>query len=185
MNTLIFGLIIFFGIHLLPSFTGFRQKIILKLGEGGYKGIYSIVSLLGLVLIIYGMSIAEFQPIFNPPLWGRDIALVAMLFSFYLLIAAQMKSNVKRFTRHPMLWGLLLWSGSHLAANGDLASIWLFGSFCVFSLFDMISANKRGAEKQAIVYPVTKDLIVLLVSIVVYLMVMLFLHDYLFGTPIV
>ncbi len=89
----------------MPSLAGLRGNLIGRLGENGYKGLFSVLSLAGLVLIVLGKSRAEFQHIYTPLPWGRDLALVVMPFSFMLLAAANMPSNIKRFTRHPMLWG--------------------------------------------------------------------------------
>jgi len=185
MSTLILGLLIFFGMHLIPSVPGFRRMIISKAGEKRYKAIYSISSLLGIILIVYGMSIAVFQPIWSPPAWSKNVVVLTMLFSFYLFAAADMKSNIKRFFRHPMLLGVALWSGTHLLANGDLAAILLFGSFCVFSLLGIFSANIRGAAKQEKVYPFTRDAVTVLVSLVVYGIFVLYLHPHLIGAPII
>jgi len=185
MNILILGLLIFFGMHLVPGFVEFRRTLISKMGEGPYKGLYSIISLLGIVLIIYGKSIAGFQPIWDPPVWSRTFVVVTMLLSFYLFAAADMKSNIKRFIRHPMLLGVMLWSGTHLIANGDLASILLFGSFCVFSVFGMISANIRGATKQDKIYPVNRDVVAVIAGLVVYGVFIFLIHPYLIGVPVV
>jgi len=185
MSILILGLLIFFGMHLIPSFAGFRRMIISKTGEKRYKVIYSIFSLLGIILIIYGMSIATFQPIWNPPVWSKNVVIITMPLSFYLFAAADMKSNIKRFFRHPMLLGATLWSGTHLLANGDLAAILLFGSFCAFSLFGIFSANMRGAAKQEKVYPFTRDAATVLASLVAYGIFVLYIHPHLIGAPII
>lgn len=185
MDILILGLIIFFTMHLVPSFTSVRNKLIARLGEGPYMGLYSIVSLAGLILIIYGKSQAEFHAIWNPPVWSRHLVITFMLVSFILFAGADMKSNFKCYTRHPMLWGVTIWAGTHLSANGDLASILLFGSFFVFALFDMLSANIRGATKQEIKYPYSKDAIAVIAGIVAYVVFVLFLHPYLIGVPII
>jgi len=185
MQILLLGIVVFFGIHLLPSSISLRGKAAGKLGERKYKGLYSLTALIGLVLIVYGMSEAEYVPIWEPPVWSRSVVAIVMLFSFYLLVAAEMKSNIKRFIRHPMLWGVLLWSCVHLFANGDLASIILFGSFAVFSLFGMFSANRRGALVQKEKYPVNKDVMSAIAGLVAYVVFALFIHPYLIGVPVV
>jgi len=155
-----------------------------RLGSGPFRGLFSVISLAGLILIIYGKSKAGFVPLWEPPGWGKDVVVVLMVPSFILLAAANMKSNIKLFTCHPMLWGVALWSAAHLLANGDLASLFLFGSFGVFSLFAMFSANLRGATKQVTKYPFTKDAAVIVAGIVTY-GVFMFLHPYLFGVAII
>jgi uncharacterized membrane protein len=184
MSLLFLGIAIFFGIHLVPSFVDFRSRLIDRIGAGAYKGVYSIIALIGLILIGQGMSKAEYQPIWEPPFWGGVIAVVVMPLSFYLFATAYMKSNIKRFLRHPMLLGVLLWSGVHLLTNGDLASLVLFGSFAVFSLFAMFSANRRGALYQKEKYPFSRDVMAITTGLVAYA-VFLFLHPYLIGAPVI
>ena len=161
-----------------------RQEIADRLGERGYQGLFSLISLIGFVLIIYGKSRAEFQHLWQPPVWGAKIAALLMVLAFISLAATYMKSNVKRFTRHPMLWGVTFWSAAHLLANGDLASLLLFGAFGVFALYDMYSANKRGAVKQAESYPISKDAVTVVAGVVAYA-VFLFAHPYLFGVAVI
>lgn len=184
MYVLLSGIMIFFGMHLVPSFVSVRRQLMDSLGEKSYLILYSVVSLLGLILIIYGKSQAAFQPVWNPPVWSRHIVQVSMLPAFMLFATGDMKSNIKRYTRHPMLWGVTLWSGAHLSANGDLASILLFGSFGIFSLFAILSANLRGAQKQTERYPVKKDVIATVAGLVAYGVIIL-LHPYLFGVAVI
>lgn len=163
---------------------GFRRKLITTLGETAYQGLFAVISLAGFVLIIYGKSAAGFQPIYDPPIWATHIAVVLMLLAFIFLASVYLKSNIKRFTPHPMLWGVTLWSLAHLIANGDLASLLLFGSFGIYSLYDMYSANKRGAIKQVTKYPFSKDMIAIIAGLTE-LGIFIILHRYLFGVPAV
>jgi uncharacterized membrane protein len=101
-----------------------------------------------------------------------------------LFVAAFMPTNLKRFTRHPMLWGVTIWAAVHLLANGDLASLILFGSFGAFSLFDMWSANRRGAELSSRVVPYGRDLLAVVGGGIVYV-AFLYGHAWLFGVPVV
>lgn len=183
MKILISGLIIFLGVHLLPTFSSVRTRLIEKYGEKRYKGFYSLVAGFGLIVIIVGMIYRDFVHLWVPPVWGRHAAIILMLPSVILLSAAKVPTNIKRFIRHPMLWGVTLWACAHLLANGDLASLILFGSFGVYSLFDMWSANRRGAEKSTQVYPISKDLKVVGVGIAVYV-ALLFAHPYFIGVPV-
>ena len=178
------GMVTFIGIHLLPTFSSLRQNIVSHLGEGPFKGIFSAIAMGGLILIIIGMINTEFRPIWDPPIWGKRVALVLMPLPFILLASANMKSNTKRFTRHPMLWGISLWSVVHLFANGDLASLILFGGLGSFSLFAMFSANIRGAEKQETKYPIKKDLMTVAVGLAAYSGFLL-THSFLFGVSII
>ncbi|MFQ5993802.1 MAG: NnrU family protein [Acidiferrobacterales bacterium] len=183
MSVLILGLVVFLGIHLVPTFSDLRQGLIQRFGERGYKGVFAAISLAGLILIIVGKGRADFVPLWQPPVWGRHIAPLLMLLAFVLLSAAYLPSNVKRFTAHPMLWAVTLWSAAHLLANGDLASLLLFGTIGLFALFDMVSANMRGDTKSKTRYALTKDVIAVAIGLVAYV-VLVVLHPYLFGVPV-
>lgn len=183
MFVLILGIVIFIGVHLIPILVPLRRGIIIHWGEGTYKKVFALVSLAGLILIVIGKYGSDFYPLWQPPTWGRNAALVLMVPAFIFLTAAYMPSNVKRCTRHPMLWGITLWAVGHLLANGDLASLILFGSLAAFALLDMASLNLRGATRQQVRYPWTKDATVVAVGLVVY-GGLLFLHPYLFGAAV-
>jgi len=184
MFLLILGMVIFFGVHLIPSFPTVRQMLINRFGDNPYKSGYSIMALLGLALIIFGKSQTTYIPVWQPSLIAFQIAPYIILLGFIISNAMYMSSNIKRFTRHPMLWGVAFWSLGHLLTNGDLSSLLLFGGFGLFSLFDMWSANRRGAKKSTQVYPFIKDLILIVVGVISWGF-FLYLHAYLFGVPVI
>lgn len=185
MIYLVLGIILFFVMHLVPSVPALRARLIALLGENGYKAVYSLVSLAGLVLMVYGFSQSPVEPLYVPPAWGRNVVFILMAVSFVLFAAADMKSNVKRFTRHPMLWGIALWSGVHLAVNGNLAEVLLFGAFFVYAFVAMVSANLRGATLQQEKYPIKKDLMAIVGGIVVYVIFVKWLHPLLIGVAVI
>ncbi|NKB61789.1 MAG: NnrU family protein [Gammaproteobacteria bacterium] len=184
MNILIFGLIIFIGIHLVPCIPSFKSSLVGKMGANGYKGMFSILSFLSLGLIIYGFGAAEFVPVYDPPHWGRYFAMIAMIPVLILLPAANMPTNIKRFIRHPMLLGVVLWAVAHLCANGDQASMILFGALGVYGVFGIWSANSRGATTSTEVVSLKKDMIVIVAGLVVYA-VLIYFHGTLFGAPLI
>lgn len=145
MTLLITGLLVFFGIHLVPAAPRLHARVKTRMGENGWKGFMSLIAIVGFVLIIIGWQRTPFIPVYTPPGFGHLVPRILMLPALILLAAACIPSNIKRFTRHPMLWGTVLWAVAHLFANGDLRSLLLFGTFLVWSLFDMWSANRRGA----------------------------------------
>lgn len=184
MALLVTGMIFLIGIHLLPTFTDLRQYLVKRLGIQIYQGIFSLISLAGLILIVVGMSRAEFHPLWQPPAWSNNLTFLVMLPALVLPVAAYLPSNIKRFTPHPMLWGVVLWSAGHLLANGDLASLVLFGGFGIYALFDMASANWRGAAKQTYSVAIGHDFLVIVIGLVAYV-VLVNLHPQLFGTAII
>ncbi|MFT5112999.1 MAG: putative membrane protein [Parasphingorhabdus sp.] len=183
MSILVTGLIIFFLIHAVPMFPAMKGGVKSRLGENGYKGLFSVISLLSLGLIIWGKSVAPFEPVWQEPLLPRTVSYLLVLMAFILLPAANMPTNIKRFTRHPMLWGIVCWALAHLNVNGDKASILLFGGFLVYSIVAMISSNARGATYSQQVQPVKKDIVVVVAGITVYAVVFYF-HGSLFGYPL-
>jgi uncharacterized membrane protein len=184
MPWLVLGVAIFIGTHLIPSVPKLRQAARDRVGAKAYQGLYSLAALIGLVLIVVGMGRAAFIPIWNPVPGGRTAAIYGMPLALILFIGAYMPSNLKRLTRHPMLWGVTLWAGLHLLANGDLASLILFGTFGLYSLFDMWSANRRGATLSKTVYPLWRDAALVAAGLVVYV-ALLYAHGWLFGPAIV
>ncbi len=182
MTLLIVGLILFFGMHLIPTAPALHSTFKDKLGEKPYKGIASLAALVGLILIVIGTGQAPTIVIWEPPHWTRFLSPVLILPAFIFLVAAYAPSNIKRFTRHPMLWAVTLWAAAHLATNGDLTSMVLFGAFLLYSLFDMVSANRRGALKATVAQPFTRELVVIVIGVVLYGLFVYF-HADLFGVP--
>ena len=168
MTLLIIGVSLFVLIHLVPSVVPVRTALFEGLGEKAYKGVYSLIALAGLGLMIYGKAYTEFIPVWNPPFWSRYVAWVAMIPALILIVGANVPCNIKRFTPHPMMWSVLIWSTSHLFANGDQASIILFAPLGVFSIIHIITANARGAATQTEVLPIAKDLKVIAIGLVTY-----------------
>jgi uncharacterized membrane protein len=184
METMVLGLAIFFVIHLLPTFSTLRNTLFAKLGEKPYKGIYALISFAGLALVVIGKGEAEFIAVWEPLPWSYVVTNVCMLLALYCLVAFIMESNLKRFTAHPMLWGITFWSCGHLFTNGDQASIILFGSFLVYSLFAMASANRRGAKPTGRKISFRHDAMIAVISTVAYVG-LANLHPYFTGMELV
>jgi len=172
MKLLLIGLVIFLGSHLLPTYTNARQGLIRRLGLYPYKGLFGLVALLGLGLIIIGKQQAASLPLWQPPAWGLTVTYILMLPALVLIVAAYLPGNSKRYTRHPMLWGVTLWAIAHLFANGDLASLLIFISLGLFALLDMWSANRRGAVYSVVKRSLGWDLLVFVVGVAIYLAIL-------------
>jgi uncharacterized membrane protein len=148
MVVLAAGLILFLGIHLVPAVPPLRAAISARLPESTYRAVFSGISAIGLVLIVLGFAWAPRQvPLFAPSPVAIAIAPAAMAVALTLLAAANLKGHLRRFVRHPMLAGTIVWSAVHLAANGDVASTLLFASFLAWALVDLASAIARHAVK--------------------------------------
>lgn len=183
MTLLVAGLVIFFGIHLVPTMVPLRRRLAAWKGEGVYQLGYSLIAAVGLVLIIYGKAVAPYRVLYTPPAWTAPVAWGLMWLALTVFPAAYLPSNLKRVVRHPFLWGVALWAVAHLLTNGDAAAILLFGSFAVFAFFDMASANRRGARRSSTRLPFWRDAILVAVGTSAYL-VIIRLHPLLFGVGV-
>ena len=182
MNLLILGIIIFFSIHLVPILP-IKNILINRLGENKYKGLFSLIALVGLLIIIYGFSRADFYPIWDPLPYSKEIALALMPISMILLAAANIQTNIKKFIKHPMLIGILIWSFVHLIANGDLRSIILFGSFGLYALIDIFFSKKVLTTNIEVKYTLSKDIMVIIIGLVAYLIIVYY-HQFIAGVTI-
>ncbi|AKR55130.1 NnrU family protein, required for expression of nitric oxide and nitrite reductases (Nir and Nor) [Devosia sp. H5989] len=183
MWILIAGLVVFFAIHCIRIVApDFRERQLAQ-NERRWKGIYSLVSLVGLGLIIWGWWVyrGEAPEIYEPPAWGRHVTMLLVLLAFILLAASNMPAGyIKTWVQHPMLTGVFLWALGHLLANGDQASLLLFGSFLVYSLLDRIAVAVRPAPPVAFV-SARSDVLAIVIGVVIYAIFVLYLHGLLFG----
>ncbi|MGI9291494.1 MAG: NnrU family protein [Gammaproteobacteria bacterium] len=184
MWLLILGWILFLGAHLTPGVLGQRERLVAGLGEGRFLGIYIAISVTGMIGIIVGKYFAPFVNVWYPPVWSRDVAGLLVLVGFILLFALFLPTNLRRLTKHPMLLGIACWGIAHLLANGDLASMILFGGFAVFALTMIVSLIRRGNTGDPQHYPWWRDLIVVVTGTSAYALV-LWLHPLLFGVAVI
>ena len=144
--SLILGLVLFLGVHCVPILSWSRSALVEKLGLMGYRAAFSLVSFLGLYLIVTGYGKAKLEDLpllYSPPDWTAHLTMLLMVPVFILLISAYVQGQVKRVLRHPMLVAVKLWALSHLLVRGDLASVLLFGGFLVWAVLDRISLKRR------------------------------------------
>lgn len=189
MTWLIIGLVLFLGVHSVSivSPQG-RHAWAGRMGEGGYKGAYTLVSFVGLALIVWGYGLARQAPVllYTPPAGLRHLALLLMLPVFVLLFAAYLPGRIQRMAKHPMLLAVKCWALAHLLANGALADVLLFGCFLVWAVADRISVKRRAAAGQlrsppALPGGMANDAIALVGGLAVYLVFVLWAHAWLFG----
>ncbi|MGH8430179.1 MAG: NnrU family protein [Solimonas sp.] len=186
MGMLIIGLIVFLGVHTLTTLRTTRAAVIGRLGEGPYKGLYSLSAAVGLVLIVWGFSryrSAGYIWVWDPPFAiFHPIAMVLLWFAFVALVAAYAPpSRIKSVLRHPMLVAVKAWALSHLLVNGDLGSMLLFGALLAWAIYDRIAVNRRGVEGAPSVARFGRnDAIVIAIGTVAFL-AMLWLHESLIG----
>ena len=156
MTTLVAGLILFLGVHSVRIFAEpWRVRTIARIGEKPWKGVYSLISIAGFVLLVWGYGQARQQGVvlFEPPVFMRHITSLLMLVSFVLLAAAKVPGNhIKARLGHPMIIGVKVWAFAHLLANGRLSDVVLFGAFLAWAVADFIAARKRD-RAAGTVYP--------------------------------
>jgi uncharacterized membrane protein len=188
MLVLIAGLVVFLGIHSVSIVApAWRSGTLRRLGEGPWKGLYSVAAGVGLVLVIVGYGWARRSPVvlYTPPAGLRHLALLVMLPVFPLLFAAYLPGRIKAAAKHPMLLAVKLWAVAHLLANGTLADVLLFGGFLVWAIADRISDKRRSpgdphAVPAAPPRP-ANDAIALVGGLAVYVLFLFWAHRWLMG----
>jgi hypothetical protein len=186
MSLLIIGLIIFLGSHSSRIFAEpWRNHMIDRLGEVKWKGLYTIVSLIGLVLVVIGYGQARQAPIvlWQPATYLIHISILLNLVAFIFLAASSPSNNAIRLKlKHPMILGVKVWALAHLLANGSLVDLILFGSFLLWAVLDFRSARKRPIHMPEKAVISTKATITVVVTgIVIWAAFIFGLHQYLIG----
>jgi len=188
MIPLLLGLLIFLGVHLLPTQPDLRRGLAARFGEGAYKAGFAVVSLLGFALIVYGYHKIQLAPgknvfLWTPPPWGRHVTMLLMLPVFVLLVAAYLPGRITQAVRHPMILAVKLWAAGHLLVRGDVASLLLFGGFLAWGILDRISLKRREAAGLVTVKsgPILNDVIAVVVGLLVYAVFVKWGHAALIG----
>ncbi len=184
----IIGLVIFLGAHVFVTMRGERAKLVAKIGEWPYRGLFSLVSILGIALIAYGFAsyrAAGMVMLWNPPAWTRHIVVALMWPASIMVAAAYIRGNIARVLKHPLLVAVKTWAFAHLCANGDLGGVILFASVLAWAVFDRITL-KRRADPGAPPIPAgggKNDLIAIIVGTIIYLALGFVFHPVGIGVP--
>jgi len=187
MTLLIAGLVLFLGAHSVRIFAdGWRSARIQSMGAGAWKGVYTIVSLAGLALIVWGYAQSRLAPIviYQPPIWTRHLAALLMVPAFILLVAGNMPvTRIKAAVKHPMVLSVKIWAFAHLLANGTLADVVLFGAFLAWAILDYRSARQRDRAAGTVYTPgpLSRDIAAVVIGLAVWVAFAFWLHGWLFG----
>ena len=191
MPLLVLGLAIFFAIHVVPMVPVLREQIRTLTSARVYLLLFSLLSAVALILIVMGygqmQGKAKFNPeLWTPPTWLRHLTLLLMLPAMILLVAAYVPSRIRTGAKHPMLAAIKLWAFAHLLANGDLASVILFGSFLTWAVIDRISVGKRNAlgPMGAQTGGLSGDILAVGGGLAIYLFMLFWGHRWLIGVPL-
>jgi len=193
MIWLVVGLVLFLGVHSVRiAAPAFRQAQIDQRGLNTWKGIYSLVAIIGFVILVWGYGVARLDPVvfWVVPAWMSHVVALGMLPAMILLVASQVPAGrIKAAVKHPMLLAVKIWALLHLLVNGDLASILLFGGFLVWAVIDRISEKRRlraGLTSNPVAGPVKWDIIAVVGGLVLYVLFVGGLHKWLIGvSPII
>ena len=187
MPLLILGLLLFLGVHSLRVFAdGWRSRQLARWGEPRWKGFYSLVSLLGFVLLVWGFALARQQPtlLYVPPLTLRHLNALFTLVAFVLVAAAYIPRNhFKARLGHPMLLGVKSWAFGHLLATGMLHDVVLFGAFLLWAIV-LFASSRRRDRRAATVRPagtLAGDAATVIVGVAAWLAFVAWLHLWLIG----
>jgi len=184
----ILGLVVFLGAHVFVTMRDHRAAVVARIGEWPYRGLFSLVSIIGIVLIGYGFAAYRAAGpiiVWYPPGWTRHIVVALMWPVSIMIAAAYIPGNIKRVLKHPMLVGVKTWAFAHLCANGDLGGSILFGSVLAWAVYDRITL-KRRKDAGAPPIPVggTKnDILSIVVGTIIYLALGFVFHPVVIGVP--
>lgn len=187
MTALMLGLVIFLGAHSVRIFAeGWRTAQVARLGPNGWKALYSVVSLAGFVLLVWGYGQSRANPIdlWDPPRWMAHVTALLTLPAFVLLAAAYVPgTRIKAAVGHPMILGVKLWAFAHLLSNGRLADVVLFGAFLVWAILDFraAKARDRAAGTRYVAGPAMRDVIAIVVGVGLWAAFAMVLHAWLIG----
>ena len=185
MKFLVLGLVLLLGVHSIAIVAPqWRERVALRLGLQLWRGLYSLLSLAGLLLIIHGFALARAAPIvwYVPGAGLRSLTRVLMLPAFPLLLAAYLPGRIQAAVKHPLLAAVKLWALAHLLSNGNAADVLLFGSLLVWAVADRISLKRRPARGLRGAKPSRwNDLIALVLGLALYAMFMSWAHLKLIG----
>jgi uncharacterized membrane protein len=186
MTYLIAGLLLFLGVHSIAIVApAWRDATVARLGDAPWKALYSVVSVIGFVMLVHGYGLARAEPsvLYTPPTWLRHVAALLMLPVFPLLLATYLPGRIKAVVQHPMLTATKAWALSHLLVNGNLADVLLFGGFLVWAVADRIAVGRRAVPRRVPAAAPSRlnDVIAVIGGLAIYVVVVAWAHQRFFG----
>jgi uncharacterized membrane protein len=186
LAVLVLGLILFLGPHVFVTMRPQRDALVKRIGEWPYKGLFAVLSIIGLFVAGKGFGMYESAgpiTLWTPPNWTKHITEGLMLLACIFVAAAYLRGSIKRVLKHPMLVGVKTWAVAHLLANGDLGGVILFGSVLAWAVYDRISL-KRRSDPGAPPIPeggLANDIAAVIVGIILFLALSLVFHPLVVG----
>ncbi len=190
MTYMIVGIVIFAGLHLFSMLLpAQRDDLRRRFGERAWKGTFAIGSLVGLAFMIRGFFASRAGPgaadlLYYPADWTRHVTMTLVLLAFISFGSIHGKSHIKLWLRNPMSIGFALWSFGHLLSNGKRAAVYMFGTFFVIAVLDIILSTVRG-NRPVFEPRIRSDIIAVAVGVVLYLIFLFGFHPYVLNLPVV
>lgn len=189
MSILLAGLVIFFGVHSISLINRpWRDRMAARIGETRWMIAYSLDSIIGLALIVwgYGLASADAVVLYRPASGLQQIAMLLLIPVFPLVFAAYLPGRIQATVKHPMLLAVILWSAAHLLVNGTVPDVLVFGSFLVWAIAVRLSLARR-AQRPMIGAPASKanDVIAVVAGLVLHTAFLFSLHGWLFGAALI
>lgn len=186
MTLLILGVLLFAGVHFIPSLApGLKANWVGRMGENGYKGIFTLLLFGAFALMITGWRGAQPTYLYMPSPELRHLAMLLLLLAFLLMVVSSRKSRLALLVRHPQLTGVTLWGVAHLLLNGDSRSLVLFGGMAAWAIGEMIAINRReGAWVKSDAPSWGAELVTLVITLVV-VGVVIYIHPWIAGMPVI
>ena len=185
MLLLCLGIALFAGVHLIPSLApGVKASWLGRMGEGGYKGTFSLLLLASFALIIFGWRSIQPSFVYMPPPALGHAAMSLLVLAFLLMVVSARGSRLSRLIRHPQLTGVALWGGAHLLLNGDNRSLLLFGGMLLWAIVEKFAINRReGPWVKAEAPSWGAEIITVIITLVI-VAVVVYIHPWLSGMPV-
>ena len=188
MWILILGLAIFLGIHSVQMLApNWREETILKMGKHGWRGLYSLLSIGGLAMIVWGFGEArpDAPDLYYAPSWMPHLTMMLTLVAFVFLVAGNLPTGyIKARLKHPMVTGVIIWAFAHLMMNGDLASVLLFGSILVWAIWNRINVERRSSAA-LVAGSIFPDIFALIIGLGLWMLMLHGLHGMLIGVEVI
>ena len=162
MNTFLLSLALFLALHSIPAIPAIRQCLVAILGRKVYLALYSLVSIAALAWVFHAALALDYVELWAPAAWQAWIAICLVPIALFFLVVGLISPNplsisfrrgeqeagaIVAITRHPVLWGFLLWAIGHFIANGDVRSVILFGALGIFSIVGMVTTDRRNRRR--------------------------------------
>ena len=185
MLLLVLGVLVWSLVHLFPCVMPNKRNRLNDSMGNKYQGLFALTIVLSIVFMVFGWRHTVPEYVYNPPAWGRHLTMLLVFIAVVLFGAASAPSRIKQWIRHPMLIGVLVWALAHLLANGDSRSVVLFGGMLIWSVLSVFFINRRDGVWEKPVQPEgwVPDIKLLVISLVIYI-VLIFLHPYFSGIPL-